>query len=66
MFHVFMLQVQELLQAVQRDVKSLSTATSPADRPSLAAGQSKQQTPLIILCGDLNTTPDSTTCQVRL
>ena len=63
---VVMLKVKELLQAVQKGVQSMSTAALTAARTSLDTKQSTQQTPLIILCGDLNTTPDSSTCQVSL
>ena len=58
-----MLQAKQLLGELQLAVNSLSVDKPTADSVSIAVQQ--QRPPLVILCGDLNASPDSTTCQVR-
>ena len=62
---VDMLQAQQLLEDVQQAVNSVSGSSSTANSSGLDTQQHKQRAPLVILCGDLNTTPDSATCQVH-
>ncbi|KAL3137945.1 hypothetical protein ABBQ38_005192 [Trebouxia sp. C0009 RCD-2024] len=57
-------QAKQLLQDLQQAVTGLSVAESTASESDSAARQHEQRPPLVILCGDLNTTPDSTTCQL--
>ncbi|KAL3150471.1 hypothetical protein ABBQ32_000295 [Trebouxia sp. C0010 RCD-2024] len=57
-------QAKQLLQDLQQAVTRLSVADLTANRSESAARQHEQGPPLVILCGDLNTTPDSTTCQL--
>lgn len=59
-----MLQAEQLLEEVQQAVNSMSVNSSTAESLGPAAEHHKQP-PLVIICGDLNTTPDSTTCQVH-
>ena len=59
-----LLQAEQLLEEVQQAVNSMSVSASTAGSFGLAAQQHRQSPPLVIICGDLNTTPDSTTCQV--
>ena len=60
-----MLQAEQLLEDVQQAVNSVSASSSTANSSGLDTQQHKQRAPLVILCGDLNTTPDSATCQVH-
>ena len=59
------MQAKQLLQDLQQAAISASVATPTANSSASAAQQHQHRPPLVILCGDLNTTPDSTTCQVN-
>ena len=62
--YVFMfLQASQLLEKVSRAQSAVCDSVT-ANEKITASYRSQAKQPVVIICGDLNTTPDSSTCQV--